>query len=550
MGEDPSQRMKSEEPPFLFRPLGVALVYFGLGAAWILFSDQLVAALGQSSQQVLWLQTVKGWAFVGGTALVMYGLIRQGYDQIQRWSRAAENRRSELKAILEASPHAIVVLNPDATVSMWSSGAEELFGWSADETVGRLPPHLPDSEQTGARQKVEAILEGETVDQKEVVRQCRDGSPIEVALSTAPVEQDGGAIGVVATYVDLGPLKRSERLLRMAMDVAQAGVWTWDLTTDAVTWSQENYRLLGLDPDRDAASYEAWIERIHPEDRGETEAAFQRAVDRGEDVNLEFRIIRTDGSIRWMQSMGRLSFDRDGTPTRMIGFQIDITDRKRLERALRRRSRKLLHAQERERRRIAHELHDETGALLTSLQICLDSAEHYLSDDVEMAREEIDESKALVKALSKQVRQLSLNLRPGVLDDMGLAAALDWLAERQRIHNDLDVTFYHEIDEGQRFPDAIETVAYRIVQEALTNVVRHAEVDEAQVMVNVVPDRLRIHVTDEGEGFDPSGEKKRESMGLTGMRERVELVGGTLDVASAPGEGTRISATIPLEGAG
>jgi len=235
----------------------------------------------------------------------------------------------------------------------------------------------------------------------------------------------------------------------------------------------------------------------------------------------------------------------------------DVTERNQVAREnarlvedLRAMSMRLIEAQEQERRRIARELHDEAGALLTSLQICLDTAARHVSTpspEKAVVQEELGEAQELTDTLSTHVRQMALNLRPSVLDDLGLAAALQRLADRHRKLTDLDVHLYHELEKNERFSESLETAAYRIVQEALTNASRYADVDEVQVMVNVLPDALRIHVVDEGIGFDlERTQKERATIGLLSMRERAELLQGTLEIATAPGEGTRISATLPI----
>lgn len=207
---------------------------------------------------------------------------------------------------------------------------------------------------------------------------------------------------------------------------------------------------------------------------------------------------------------------------------------------LRQMSRRLLQAEEVQRRRIACELHDEVGAMLTSLQLSL----RMNPAREAAARRELKESEAIVARLLEQVRHLSLTLRPSLLDDLGLVAALLWLFERYETATRINVQFQKNFTPETRFPPEIETAVFRIVQEALTNVARHAETDTVQVLLFKEPGALVFHVIDEGRGFEPG--ERIESTGLNGMQERAALLEGTLEIESTPGEGTRISGRLPL----
>lgn len=198
---------------------------------------------------------------------------------------------------------------------------------------------------------------------------------------------------------------------------------------------------------------------------------------------------------------------------------------------------KLVEAQEAERRALAHELHDEVGQLLTLLAIRLDLREDADSEATRASRD-------LVAEIILRVRHLSLDLRPAMLDDLGLLPALLWMIGRYTEHTAGRVELAHAgLD--QRFPGPVETGAFRIVQEALTNVARHSGVVAATVCVLGGPDSVTIEVSDRGRGFDPATLDTGASTGLVGMRERARLLGGTFEVESGAG-GTQILVRIPL----
>jgi PAS domain S-box-containing protein len=197
-------------------------------------------------------------------------------------------------------------------------------------------------------------------------------------------------------------------------------------------------------------------------------------------------------------------------------------------------SQRLLEVQETERRSIARELHDEIGQVLTGLKLTLGMSTHDLSY-----------AQTLANDLIARVRDLSLALRPAMLDDLGLLPALLWLFERYSAQTNVHVDCKHVGLEGRRFGAAVETAAFRIVQEALTNVARHARVPRVTVRLWSDPNRLGAQIEDEGIGFDPQTASAASS-GLTGMRERASALDGHLTIDSAPGSGTRILVEWPL----
>lgn len=234
----------------------------------------------------------------------------------------------------------------------------------------------------------------------------------------------------------------------------------------------------------------------------------------------------------------------------VIGVIRDITRRKRSEEALRTYaerlqvlSRRLMEVQELERRNIARELHDEIGQVLTGLKFTLEMGTRL---PAEKATGSLHKARALVNELMARARKLSLDLRPAMLDDLGLLPALLWHFEHYTAQTQVRVDFRHSGLEGKRFAPEVETAAYRIVQEALTNVARHGKVGDATVQLWTSAQALRLEVADRGAGFDPAAVIAGETSGLAGMRERAALLGGQLNVETRMGEGTRLVAELAL----
>jgi signal transduction histidine kinase len=212
-------------------------------------------------------------------------------------------------------------------------------------------------------------------------------------------------------------------------------------------------------------------------------------------------------------------------------------------------SRRLVTAQEAERRNIARELHDEIGQALTVMQLNLQAM--LLSPVTDVVSPRLNESLVLVERVLEQVRDISLNLRPSILDDLGLEPALRWYTERQAALVGL-IAGFHADSLEQRLDPVVETECFRIAQEALTNVVRHSQAKSVTVELREKDGQLHLRVRDDGVGFDVAVVRERAvrgtSLGLLSMEERAVLAGGRLEFNSAPGRGTEVHAWFPLTG--
>jgi PAS domain S-box-containing protein len=234
----------------------------------------------------------------------------------------------------------------------------------------------------------------------------------------------------------------------------------------------------------------------------------------------------------------------DGT---RVAIAQDITERKRAEEILQTFSQRLIETQEAERRRVARELHDEIGQALTAIKINLQAVQH--SAGASPLAPQLNESTGLVDHALQQVRDLSFNLRPSLLDDLGLMAALRWYLDREARRAGLIPEFAADLSE-KRLPSELETACFRITQEALTNVVRHAQASRVWVELRQRGAELSLVIRDDGIGFDVSAVRRRRSsdmnLGLQGMQERALILGGRLEIQAAPGGGTEIHAWFPL----
>jgi two-component system, NarL family, sensor histidine kinase UhpB len=222
-----------------------------------------------------------------------------------------------------------------------------------------------------------------------------------------------------------------------------------------------------------------------------------------------------------------------------------------LDDASRQRASQIINAQEQERQRIARELHDETSQVLTSLLISLAVLEESIESPE--ARERIADTRALAHSTLRAIRTLSIDLRPSALDDLGLLPALRWYVKEYQKKCAIEVDF-RSSGLKERLPAEMETALYRIVQECLTNTARHSNAKKVSVTLRETGDAVNASITDDGDGFDYDALLKNpgqeRGLGLAGMQERAVLLGGTLDISTEPGNGTRVKVSIPLAYAG
>ncbi len=243
----------------------------------------------------------------------------------------------------------------------------------------------------------------------------------------------------------------------------------------------------------------------------------------------EKRYVRKSGEICWVRNSVVAMHDSRGQLTNVLAVTEDISELKEVR--------------ETERRRLARELHDEIGQLLTGLMLLLNLNGYSPSGAF---GNRLEQARALVNDLISRVRGLSFDLRPAALDQFGLLPALLALFERYTTQTGVLVNFKHQGIQI-RFSAEEETAAYRFIQEALTNVARHADVSAVSVYVWGGTDTLNIQIIDQGRGFDPEVVLKTPgSSGLIGMRERMVLLGGRMTIDSLPGAGSRITAEMPL----
>lgn len=349
-------------------------------------------------------------------------------------------------------------------------------------------------------------------------------------------------------------LRESEAGLAEAQQMAHLGNWALDPATGRMTCSEETWRILGLDSRLAHFAYQDFLQRVHADDRAGVDEALRHAVEAGQDRDIEHRIQLDDGTVRWAHTIAR--------PTRrdhralVPGTIMDITQRKIAQEELQTSaeqlqalSRRLVDIQEFERRRFSRELHDLVGQNLTALSINLDILRTQLAGDgSEELHSRLGDSAALLESTTGAIENVMSELRPPMLDDYGLLPALQWYGTEFTNRTGIHVKI--EGDERmERLTPATEIALFRITQEALNNVAKHAHAKCVDIRLERRDSQCVMAVADDGIGLDggsTSTSRRRPGLGMVTMRERTQAVGGKFEVETTPGRGTRIMVRIPV----
>ncbi len=362
----------------------------------------------------------------------------------------------------------------------------------------------------------------------------------------------GQIIGLHGTVQDMTEQRRAEKALReneerlrLAAEAGRMYAYEWDRASDVITRSADFFQVLGFTRDRQDLTCSEMLNRVHPDDREKVIAARNECTPENPICRVQYRMIRPDASVIWLEKNGHAFFDEKGTLVRMIGMVTDITEQKLSEEAMSSVSRKLIEAQENERARIARELHDDIGQRLALLSVTLEQLKRAGSDSKKENRDYISELQKQIQETSTAVHALSHELHSSNLRYLDLASAMKGFCTELSTQQAVQVEFSHSDIPGS-IPQDISLCLFRILQEGLHNAVKHSHVQEYQVELLGTAGALHLTIRDFGLGFDVQAAIRGPGLGLSSMRERLKLVNGDLSIQSQPGSGTTIHARVPL----
>ncbi len=479
-------------------------------------------------------------------------------DITARKQAQEELRESEERLRLAIQAGKMYACHWDAATDVFTHSPESAQILGADHASPITHRQVLDSVHPEDREKFTAAaseLCPEKPDIKISYRMVRpDGTVISLERnSRAHFDENGKLLRIIGIVADITEHKRteealreSEERLRLAVHAGRMYAFEWVTLTDAIVRSGECANILNWmdDPTRDRGRQ--FVARVHPDDRGAYDAATDSALTpENPTYQTNYRMLRPDGSVIWLEENGRAFFDGQGRMLRTIGMVADVTERKLAEEAVSSLSRRLIEAQEQERARIARELHDDLSQRMALLQINLEQFEQDTTGLSSQVRQQLHNFAEVAAEVSADIHDLSHRLHPSKLDTLGLVASLAGLCREFCEQHHLQVQFVHHDTPGQ-IPKDVTLCLFRIVQEALQNVVKHSGASEATVELSGHSDRIDLCISDSGVGFNPESAKGDASLGLISMRERLRLAGGHLAVESEPSHGTRIHVRVPF----
>jgi PAS domain S-box-containing protein len=507
--------------------------------------------------------------------------------------KQADRATSLLAAIVGCSDDAIISKKLDGTITSWNKSAERLFGYTAEEAVGQhITLIVPWERRSEEEEILRRLARGQRVDHFETVRRRKDGSTLEVSLTISPIrDAEGKVIGASKVARDVTEQKRMERALRESEERFRAIVETTPECVKLLSaegtllhMNSPGLHMVGADSAKELVGKSVY-DLIAPEDLDRFKA-FNESICKGKQGSMEFEIVGLQGKRRHMETHAAPLRNPDGTIVH-LAVSRDISERRRAEELLRGSeenyrklaqtldaqvcartreleqrnadvlrqaeqvtdlSRRLLHAQDEERRHIARELHDSAGQTLTVLGMSLAQLVQQAAGSSPALATEAENIRDLMQQLHREIRTTSYLLHPPMLDENGLSSALSWYIEGLRERSDVAISLSVSEEIG-RLPGDMELAIFRVVQECLTNIHRHSGSKTASIRLARDSDAVVVEVQDAGRGISAQKLAEFESggsgVGIGGMRERVRQLGGSMKIDS-DGSGTRISLTIPV----
>jgi two-component system CheB/CheR fusion protein len=372
----------------------------------------------------------------------------------------------------------------------------------------------------------------------------REWTAFEVELAVETAERTWAAVERARAEE---ALRDSEARFRTLADTVPQVIWANDAAGNAIYFNQRWYAYSGLSYEQSAGP--GWQAIAHPDDAPASRERWQQALAAGTVFDSEYRLRRADGVYRWHLGRNVPLRDEQGRITGWFGSATDIEELKQAEAARRESAvlRRLAEAQEEERLRIARDLHDQLGQLITGLLLGLKQLEAQVASSPAAAT--LAPLQALALELARESHRIAVSLRPTALEDVGLVPALERLVAEWSRAAAVQAAFVSSLPGQDRLPRPVEVALFRTVQEALTNVQKHAAATVVSVALQRIGELVALVVEDNGRGFDleaPAADA-RPRLGVLGMRERVGQLGGTLEVESTQGRGTTLFVRIPLD---
>jgi PAS domain S-box-containing protein len=506
-----------------------------------------------------------------GAVLGIVGIAFDITDRVRSEEEAREGRRL-LRQVLDTLPVGVIMLDRAGDVLLHNPAIRAIWGdvivsgnerWEKSTAYRRGSGEKIAADEWASRR---ALDHGETIRDERIDIRTFDGVSRTIKNYAAPIrDADGVVTGAVVVNEDVTErvraeeaLRNAERLLSDAEKLGRTGSWEQDLVSGQIVNTEANRRLFFGDDRSKGADLQDYIDAMHADDGDRVLSSRAELLAGRGSGDIEYRVVWPDGSVHWIFGRATVVRDAAGRPLRVYGTNAEITERKRAEEELARRaqqlqalSSRLLQSQDEERRRIARELHDTTAQNLGALRMDLARLKRSAAASDPATREIIEESIDLADRAIGEIRTLSYLLHPPMIEEAGLLPSLRWYARGFQERSGIAVTLELPEELG-RLPIETETAAFRIVQEALTNVQRHSGSAVAEIRIEREAGMLKLEICDEGRGVpaalrDDERTLAAAGVGIASMRERARELGGTMSVRSGD-RGTTIEIRLPVAG--
>jgi PAS domain S-box-containing protein len=497
-----------------------------------------------------------------GHPVRMFGAV-QDVTERRRAEEAVRRSEEHLRLVIDTIPTMAWTVRPDGVVDFLNQRWLDYAGLSLEEYVNDpAGPIHPEDIPRVFKKWAADMATGEPYEDEMRLRRA-DGEYRWFLVRTEPLrDEQGNIVKWYGSSVDIEDrkqaeeaLRKSERVLREAESLGHTGSWEHNLVTGEIFNTGENLRLFFGDDHSKGASFEDYTQATHPDDREFVMRRHAQLLAEGGPRDIEYRVVWPDGNVHVLFGRATVVRDELGQAIRTYGTNLDITERKHAEEQLkatseqlRALSESLRKAKEEEGIRIARELHDELGSTLTSLKWSLLGLDQVKSSQgVSNENEKIAEMVGLVDSTINTVRRIASELRPGVLDDLGLVSAIEWHVH-QFEHNTGIVCHFESNAEDVDLDREQATTVFRIFQEAMTNILRHAEATKVNILTEEEEEEgeFVLEVKDNGRGITEGEKLGTRSLGLLGMRERAHSLGGTVEISGVAGKGTVLTVRLPI----
>ncbi|MFH1196877.1 MAG: PAS domain S-box protein [bacterium] len=492
------------------------------------------------------------------------GAVTINHDITERkqFEEALKSSETRYRTIFELAPIGISLLNAKREIVNMNPALERITKLSKEELLAGKYKKRKYIRSDGTEIPVEELASTRALKENKPIYDVVNGIITETneiiwtKVNAAPIKLPNA--GVIVITEDITEKKKSEEILRlnetylkMAQSMANMGNWIWIVKNGSLYWSDELFKIWGVEKNSFVLSFENILNLIHPDDREINQKKVEELLKSSDKGEFEFRIVRPDQQIRYLFQVYEVYRDEAGVPKTAFGIMLDVTEHKRDEEKLRALSMRLQNAKEEEKIQIARELHDNVGQSLTGLKMDLVWILKRLSKAVDKkSLDAIDEKlKSVIPitdSIIQSIRQISADLRPNILDTLGLLPAIEWQLEEFKKRTNISYEFVHEIS-VINLDQLRSTAIYRIFQEMLTNIIRHSKATEIICRIMEGNNNLILLIEDNGIGIPENKLNDLNSLGLIGMRERAILLGGEIKIIPADGKGTKIILTVPME---